>query len=165
MGAIFFNGNFNCFPSKPSLVCIHIPKRTSRIPADFHNRNICKNARDYVAQPRKNIVTIVSRAPFHCCPKVLNVVQFAVKLWVKNGQVPVFCKQLLQQAALGFEVWLTCHNIACAVGLSIFARIIFLILAFKSEPGCQRPRSLKTILRPLGSPYRSGGCVGGKHIS
>jgi hypothetical protein len=44
-----------------------------------------------------------------------------MKFWVKNGQVAVFCKQFLQYVALGFEVWLTCNNIARAAGLSNFA--------------------------------------------
>jgi hypothetical protein len=110
MGAVFFNDNFSCFPNKPSPICIHIPKRTSRVPADFHNRNICKSARDCVAQPQKNIVAIVPHALLHYYPEVLNVVQLVVKFWVKNGQVASFWKQLLQHATLGFEVWLTCHN-------------------------------------------------------
>jgi hypothetical protein len=103
MGAIFFNGNFGCFPSKPNPVCIHIPKRTLRVLVDFHNRNIYKSARDCVAQPRKSIDAIVMRAPLHCCPEVLDVVQLAMKFWVKIGQVAAFCKQLLQHVALGFE--------------------------------------------------------------
>jgi hypothetical protein len=74
MGAVFFNDNFGCFPSKPSPVCIHILKCTLRIPAYFHNRNICKSAHDYVAQPWKNIVAIVSRASLHSCLEVLDVV-------------------------------------------------------------------------------------------
>jgi hypothetical protein len=77
MGAVVFNGNSGCFPSKPSPVCIHIPKRTSRIPVDFHNRNICKSARDYVAQPQKNIVAIVLHASLHYYPEVFDVVQLA----------------------------------------------------------------------------------------
>jgi hypothetical protein len=152
MGAVFFNNNFGCFLSKPNPVCIHIPKRTSRVPADFHNRKICKNARNCVAQPRKSIVAIVPRASLHCYPKVLDVVQLAVKFWVKNGQVVAFCKQLLQQATLGFEVWLTCHNIARVAGLSIFARIVFLILAFKSEPRLPKTTLLDNNLEALGLP-------------
>ncbi len=152
MGAVFFNGNFGCFPSKPNPVCIHIPKRTSRVPADFHNQNICKSAWDCVTQPRKSIVTIVPCASLHSCPEVLDVVQLAVKFWVKNGQVAAFCKQLLQQIALGFEVWLTCHNIAHAAGLSIFAWIVFLILAFKSEPRLPKTMFLENDLEALGFP-------------
>jgi hypothetical protein len=152
MGALFFNGNFGCFPNKPNPVCIHIPKRTSRIPADFHNQNIYKSARDCVAQPWKSIVAIVLRAPLHCCPEVLDVVQLLMKIWVKNGQVVAFCKQLLQQATLGFEVWLTCHNIARVAGLSIFARIVFLILAFKSEPRLPKTTLLDNNLEALGLP-------------
>ncbi len=152
MGAVFFNDNFGCFPSKPSPVCIHIPKRTSCILADFHNRNICKSAQDCVAQPWKSIVAIVPRAPLHYCPKVLNVVQLAMKFWVKNGQVATFYKQLLQQAALGFEVWLTCHNIVRVAGLSIFVRIVFLILAFKSEPRLPKTTFLENDLEALGLP-------------
>jgi len=152
MGAVFFNDNFGCFPSKPSLVCIHIPKHTLCIPADFHNKNIYKNARNCVAQPWKSIVALVPCAPLHCCLETLNVIQLIVKFWVKNGQVVVFCKQLLQQTALGFEVWLTCHNITRVTGLSIFARIVFLILAFKSEPKLPKTTLLENDLEALGLP-------------
>jgi hypothetical protein len=149
---LFFNDNFGSFPSKPNLVCIHIPKRMSHVLADFHNQNIWKSARDSVAQPRKSIVAIVPHAPLHCCLEVLDVVQLVVKFWVKNGQVVVFYKQLLQQATLGYEVWLTCHNIARIAGLSIFARIVFLILAFKSEPRLPKTTLLKNNLEALGLP-------------
>jgi hypothetical protein len=124
----------------------------SRVPADFHNRNICKSARDYVAQPRKNIVAIVPHAPLHYYPEVLDVVELAVKFWVKNGQVAAFRKQLLQQAALGFEVWLIYHNIAHAAGLSIFAWIVFFILAFKSKPRLPKTTFLENDLEALGLP-------------
>jgi hypothetical protein len=63
-----------------------------------------------------------------------------------------FYKQLLQQAVLGFEVWLTCHNIARVAGLSIFARIVFLILAFKSEPRSPKTTFLENDLEALGLP-------------
>ncbi len=152
MGAIFSNDNFGCFPSKPSSVCIHIPKSTLHVSTDFHNRNICKSASDCVAQPRKSIVVIVSRVPLHCYPEVLDVVQLAMKFWVKNGQVAASCKQLLQQATLGFEVWLTCHNITHVAGLSIFARIVFLILALKSEPRLPKTTLLENDLEALGLP-------------
>jgi hypothetical protein len=64
----------------------------------------------------------------------------------------MFSKQLLQQATLGFEVWLTCHNIVRASGLSIFARIVFLILAFKSEPRLPKTTLLENDLEALGLP-------------
>jgi hypothetical protein len=152
MGGVFFNGNFDCFPSKPSLVCIHIPKRTSRVLANFHNWNICKSVRDCVAQLRKSIVVIVPHALLHCCPQVLDVVQLAVKFWVKNGQVAAFCKHLLQQASLGFEVQLTCHNITHATSLFIFTRIVFFILAFKSKPRLPKTTLLENDLEALGLP-------------
>jgi hypothetical protein len=75
-----------------------------------------------------------------------------MKFWVKNGQVAVFYNQLLQQAVLGFEVWLSCHNIARAASLSIFARIVFLILAFKSEPRLPKTTFLENNLEALGLP-------------
>jgi hypothetical protein len=124
----------------------------SRVPADFHNQNICKSVWDCIAQPRKSIITIVLCASLHYCPEVLDVVQFVVKFWVKNGQVAAFYKQFLQQAALGFEIWLTCHNIACAAGLSIFAQIVFLILAFKLEPKLPKTTVLGNDLEALGLP-------------
>ncbi len=68
----------------------------------------------------------------------------------KNGQVDAFYKQLLQQVALGFEVWLTCHNITRATSLSIFTRIVFLILAFKSEPKLPKTTLLENDLEALG---------------
>ena len=152
MGAVLFNGNLCCFPGVPSTVRIHVPKCRSGVPADLRKRNICESVRDCIVQPRKRVVAAVPCPTLNCRPEVLNASEFAVELKVKNCQVAAFGKQLFQQAALVYKVWLPCHEVAPQQASSALHGLVFKSLVVSRRPGCQRPRSSRMILRPFGSP-------------